>query len=122
MQIAKKLEAPGDFADRRTHVRHETFWWGDVAIGAVRRECYVYNVSLGGAKLLVIGPYDAQDRLKLQLPSFGMFECSLRWIDGPFLGIKFDEADHGRTAELVAHALSGRPLGELPTVAEFIGM
>jgi hypothetical protein len=122
MQVATKFEEIGDFTDRRTHPRHETFWWGDVAIGAERRECYVYNVSLGGAKLLVIGSYDAQERLTLQLPSFGLFECSLRWVDGPFIGIKFDEADHARTAELVAHALRGLPIGELPSVADFIGL
>jgi hypothetical protein len=122
MQIAQEIADIGTIDDRRAHARHDTCWWGALAFGSLSRECYVYNVSLGGAKLLVVGPYQARDRLKLVLPSFGLFRCSLRWTDGPFIGVKFDERDHDRTADLVAHALSGLPLDVLPSVSEFIGL
>ncbi|MBV8653432.1 MAG: PilZ domain-containing protein [Alphaproteobacteria bacterium] len=122
MLTAQKIVEIGNATDRRAHDRHDTCWWGALAFGTLSRECYVYNVSLGGAKLLVVGPYEARDRLKLMLPSFGLFRCNLRWTDGPFIGVKFDERDHDRTAALVAHALTAQPLTELPSVAEFIGL
>jgi hypothetical protein len=122
MQIAQDTGTLPNLADRRTDPRHETCWWGNLAIGSLRRECYVYNVSLGGAKLLVVGSYEPEDRVKLLLPSFGLFRCSLRWTEGPFIGVKFDASDHERTATLIAYALTGLPLSALPSVAEFIGL
>jgi PilZ domain len=122
MHIAPETGTIPNLSDRRNHPRHETCWWGDLTIRSLQRECYVYNVSLGGAKLLVVGAYEPADRVTLLLPSFGMFHCSMRWKDGPFIGIKFDGSDHERAATLVAHALTGLPLSALPSVAEFIGV
>ena len=108
-------------ANRRLHPRLDTRWWGDLAIGPRHVECYVYNVSLGGAKLLVFGAFRAQKQVTLFLPRVGHFRCDVRWADYPYLGIKFHERDHDRSAKLVAEALANQPFGTLPSIAEFIG-
>jgi len=55
VHIAQDIGAITVPHNRRLHQRHETRWWGELAAGAQRLECYVYDVSLGGAKLLVFG-------------------------------------------------------------------
>ena len=105
----------------RRHPRYATRWWGEFAIGEQLLECYVYNVSLGGAKLLVFGSLPAERQARLFIPPFGVFGCELRWSENQFVGVKFAESDQPRAAELVACAVAKLPVGALPAVAEVIG-
>jgi PilZ domain-containing protein len=122
MYIIEDARVRDILPNRRSHSRHETCWFGHLMIGAEQRECYVYNVSLGGAKLLVFGAFEAQERAVLSVAQFGDFQCALRWVDGQFVGVKFAAHDHDRAGDLVAQALTRLPLGELPSVAEFVGL
>ena len=95
--------------DRRGHQRFLSHLWGDLAIGQQRIECYVYDVSLGGAKILSFASITLPRELRLFVPPFGVFDCEVRWSDGPFIGVKFSEADYPRASELVAHVRAGTP-------------
>ncbi|HZS83880.1 MAG TPA: hypothetical protein VFA50_13480 [Stellaceae bacterium] len=106
MQIAdqrrERVLAP---AERRGHPRLDTRWWGDLVIGARHLECYVYNVSVGGAKLLVFGRVEPMRQALLFVPPFGVFRCDVRWAAYPFAGIEFAQSERRRSAGLVTHAL-----------------
>jgi hypothetical protein len=111
----------GSPANRRRHPRHATRWWGELKIAGQQFECYVYDVSLGGAKLLVFGSFAPELRAQLFIPPFGGIGCTVRWAESTFIGVKFDENEHERSAELVAQALRGRVFEELPPLASVLG-
>jgi hypothetical protein len=106
-------------ASRRSHARHETRWWASFAIGAEHLDCYVYNVSLGGAKLLLFGAVTGQTAA-LFIPPFGVFQCEVRWVTYTFVGVEFARFERHRTGSLVAHALKSSHRAEIPPLAELI--
>jgi hypothetical protein len=107
--------------DRRGHQRFLSHLWGDLAIGLQRIECYVYDVSLGGAKLLAFGSIALPRELRLFVPPFGVFECEVRWSDGPFIGVQFGAGDRARAIAMLDQVRTGTPQEPRSPVAPFGG-
>lgn len=51
----------------------------------------IINLSDHGARCRAVLPPEIDDRIDVQLDSFGIFRARVRWRDGSYFGVSFDE-------------------------------
>ena len=87
-----------NFEGRRTKVQreprrqaHKQPAWITVDDGMTKRECFVLDISPGGARIMTDAAIDVSDRFKLALvPAHPKRQpCEVVWRDGKTFGIKF---------------------------------
>lgn len=74
----------------RREVRRQPAWFA-VDDGMTRRECFVLDVSPGGAKIITDAAIDVMDRLELALVASHAKRqpCEVVWRRGNVYGIRF---------------------------------
>lgn len=102
------------FADRRSHPRVRVAMPAFLGVGAARLKVQVVDLSAGGAKLHGSDLPPLTGRGVALDVGHGPQAATVRWQDGPFLGLAFDAAlDPRDVAALAARseALSRRMAG-----------
>ena len=51
----------------------------------------IINLSDHGARCRAVLPPEVDDRIDVQLDSFGLFGATVRWRDGSYFGVSFEE-------------------------------
>jgi len=94
-------------ADHRSHARHTVLVAGRLWSGNEWQTCEVVNVSVGGAKLRVLGIYCKDQELVMEIKSCGKFPGVVAWVRGDEVGLHFT-GDPAEIAEaLIALATFG---------------
>lgn len=81
--------APDPFADRRLHPRVTVALPAFLGHGSQRHSVQIVDLSAGGAKLRGTLPPLADQTVVLDCGS-GPVTATVRWQDGPFVGLSFD--------------------------------
>lgn len=71
------------------HVRYPTFARGKVLAGGQEVDCDMLNISLGGAKLRLAKPVEADADIRVQIDEVGEFTGRVVWRNGENVGVKF---------------------------------
>ena len=93
--------------DHRGHARKTVLVAGSLLCEGEWQTCEVVNVSVGGAKLRVLGIYCQGQELSLEIKACGRFPGVVAWVRGDEVGVTFS-CDPLETAEaLIALATHG---------------
>lgn len=94
-------------SDHRGHARQTVLVAGRLLCEGQWQPCEVVNVSVGGAKLRVLGIYCPDLEMTLEIKACGQFPGVVAWVRGDEVGVKFS-CDPLETAEaLIALATHG---------------
>jgi hypothetical protein len=77
--------------DQQKHPRYATLCPGTLVVGAQEVECEVLNISVGGAKIRVSQPIDADTPVCLKILHVGEFSGQVAWCNGTTLGVVFQD-------------------------------
>jgi len=75
--------------DLQKHPRYATLCPGTLVVGAEEVACEVLNISVGGAKIRVAEPIDADTPVCLKIQHVGEFSGRVAWCNGTTLGVEF---------------------------------
>ena len=99
--------SPPSASDHRGHARQTVLVAGRLHSEDERQTCEVVNISVGGAKLRVLGVYCPGQELALEIKACGRVPGVVAWVRGDEVGLKFS-GDPLETAEaLIALATHG---------------
>lgn len=76
-------------ADHRGHARKAVLMAGRLLCDELWQPCEVVNVSMGGAKLRVLGVFAPGQRLSLEIHPCGQFPGVVAWVRGEEIGLQF---------------------------------
>ncbi|MHC1701942.1 MAG: PilZ domain-containing protein [Humidesulfovibrio sp.] len=107
MNTSGPASSPPSGSDHRGSARHTVLVAGRLRCEGESQTCEVVNVSVGGAKLRVLGIYCPGQELTLEIKACGQFPGVVAWVRGDEVGLKFT-CDPAQTAEaLIALATYG---------------
>jgi hypothetical protein len=107
VNTACPAKSPASGSDHRGHARQTVLVAGRLRCEGEVQPCEVVNVSVGGAKLRVLGIYCPGQELSLEIKACGQFPGVVAWVRGDEVGLKFT-CDPAETAEaLIALATYG---------------
>jgi hypothetical protein len=96
--------APDPWEKQRRHKRKPVLWSARIDTGMGAVECVILDLSLGGAKLRVIGKAPGRQRVTLTIDRFGPLEADVVWARSSHLGLRFT-APPDKVAQTIGAAL-----------------
>ena len=85
------MSEPTSPTNKQQHMRYSTFARGKLFAGDREVDCDMLNISLGGAKLLLAEPVEADSDIRFKIEQVGEFSGRVAWRNGANVGIKFHE-------------------------------
>jgi len=85
------MSEPTSPTNKQQHMRYSTFARGKLFAGDREVDCDMLNISLGGAKLQLAEPVEADSDIRFQIEQVGEFSGRVAWRNGANVGIKFHE-------------------------------
>jgi len=74
---------------QREYERREVLVETRIFDGDKWHECRIVNISVGGAKFSISGPFIQNGALLVSIGGFGEFSCVVAWQTSEGLGVKF---------------------------------
>ena len=87
----RESESNARAADRREHRRYDVLRSGMVKGARGHMECMVINLSLGGAKLMLMGTICLDPNVTLVIDEIGTFHADVVWQRQEFAGLRFTD-------------------------------
>jgi len=78
-------------SDRREHKRFDVLRSAIVKGARANMECMVINLSLGGAKLMLMGTVCLDPTVTLAIDEIGTFHADVVWQRQEFAGLRFTD-------------------------------
>jgi hypothetical protein len=78
-------------SDRREHKRYDVLRSAVVKGGRGHMECMVINLSLGGAKVMLMGTICLDPGVTLVIDEIGAFHADVVWQRQEFAGLRFTD-------------------------------
>ena len=87
MSASDGLDGRND--DRRQHSRMTVYWQGNLSGSDLAEDCYILDISPGGARVQCANPLLGSDRLTLSLAQGEQHDAIVVWRQGSFMGLHF---------------------------------
>jgi len=94
-ELPRAVDRPSDRAarpsDRREHKRYDVLRSAMVKGARGHMECMVINLSLGGAKVMLMGTICLDPNVTLVIDEIGTFHADVVWQRQEFAGLRFTD-------------------------------
>ncbi len=80
---------PTEMTEQRDHVRRRILWRAKLQCGAHEFDCWIYDLSLGGAKIRFDLPLTPDCAVVLNIPDIGAISGKVTWSVAGQMGIDF---------------------------------
>lgn len=86
---SETADEPVNQAEHRDHDRKRLLWRAKLQCGVHEFDCWIYDLSLGGAKIRFDLPLTSDCAVVLDIPDVGPISGKVAWSEPGLLGIDF---------------------------------